>query len=176
MTVPPKDDHFSILKIFKTMKSTNFLLALAVCLFAFASCQQAPQPPAAPDLAKIRTEIQAMENAFADAWNSRSAAAIMAYYADDAVSMINNAPTLSGKEAIMKRMEADLAEIPSKMTIAFETMDVFAAGDLVVETGKGTIKDSTGTVVMTNKYMSLFEKRNGKYLCIRDCYNNDKKE
>jgi len=53
---------------------------------------------------------------------------------------------------------------------------VYAAGDLVVETGKGTIKDLTGTVVMTSKYMSLFENRNGKYLCIRDCYNNDKKE
>ena len=29
---------------------------------------------------------------------------------------------------------------------------------------------------MTSKYMSLFEKRDGKYICIRDIYNNDKKE
>lgn len=156
------------------MKSTNLLLAFAASLFALASCQQTPPP--APDLAKIRTEIQAMENAYAEAWNARNAAAVMAYYADDAVSLANNSPILTGKEAILKRIEADFASDTSKTTISFEVMDIFAAGDLVVETGKGTFKDAKGAVVMTSKYMSLFEKRNGKYLCIRDCYNNDKKE
>lgn len=158
------------------MKSTHLLLAFAVSLFAFASCQQTPPPPPAPDLAKIRTEIQAMENAFAEAWNARNAAAVVAYYADDAVSLANNSPMLTGKEAILKHQEAEFASDTSKTTVSFEVMDIYAAGDLVVETGKGTFKDAKGAVVMTSKYMSLFEKRNGKYLCIRDCFNNDKKE
>ncbi len=156
------------------MKSTNLLLAFAVSVLAFAACQQAPPP--APDLAKIRTEIQAMENAFADAWNARNAAAVMAYYADDAVSLANNSPILTGKEAILKDLEANFARDTSKMTASFEVMDIFAAGGLVVETGKSTFKDTSGAVVMTGKYISLFEKRDGKYLCIRDCFNNDKKE
>lgn len=54
-------------------------------------------------------------------------------------------------------------------------MDVFAAGDLVVETGKCTFKDASGAVIRTGKYLSLFEKRDGKYVCIRDIYNDDKK-
>ncbi len=156
------------------MKSTNLLLALAVSLFALASCQQTPPP--APDLAKIRSEIQAMENAYAEAWNARNAAAVMAYYADDAVSLANNSPILTGKEAILKDLEKTFASDTSQITMSLEVTDIYAAGDLVVETGKGTFKNPSGTAVMTSKYMSLFEKRNGKYLCIRDCYNNDKKE
>lgn len=158
------------------MKSTNLLLALAVSLFALASCQQTPPPPPAPDLAKIRSEIQAMENAFADAWNAKNAAAVVAYYSDDAVSLADKSSILTGKEAILKRIEADFASDTTKTTASFEVMDVFASGDLVVETGKSSFKDATGAVVNTGKYISLFEKRNGKYLCIRDCYNGDKKE
>jgi len=156
------------------MKSTNFLLAVAVCVLAFAACQQTPPPP--PDLAKIRSEIQAMENAYAEAWNARNAAAVMAYYADDAVSLANNSPILTGKEAIQKDLEANFARDTSKMTASFEVLDIFASGDLVVETGKSTFKDAAGSVALTGKYISLFEKRDGKYRCIRDCYNNDKKE
>jgi len=158
------------------MKLTNLLLAFAVSLFAFTSCQQTPQPPTQPDLAKIRTEIQAMENAFAEAWNARNAAAVVAYYSDDAVSLADKSPILTGKEAILKRTEADFASDTSKTTISIEVMDIYAAGDLVVETGKSTFKDASGAVVNTGKYISLFEKRNGKYLCIRDCYNDDKKK
>ncbi len=156
------------------MKSTNFFIALAVSLFAFTSCQQTPPP--APDLAKIRTEIQAMENAFAAAMNAKDAASVVAYYADDAVSLSNNAPMLSGKEAILNDLKKQIESDTSKTTASFEIMDVFAAGDLVVETGKSTFKDATGAVVRTGKYMSLFEKRNGKYVCIRDIYNEDKKQ
>ena len=158
------------------MKSINLLLAFAVSLFALASCQQAPQPPAQPDLAKIRTEIQAMENAFAVAMNAKDADAVVAYYADDAVSLANNAPILTGKEAILNDLKKQIASDTSKTTASFEIMDVFAAGDLVVETGKSTFKDASGAVIRTGKYMSLFEKRNGKYVCIRDIYNDDKKQ
>ncbi|MCE7924485.1 MAG: nuclear transport factor 2 family protein [Haliscomenobacteraceae bacterium CHB4] len=158
------------------MKSTNLLLAVAVSVFSFTSCQQAPPPPAAPDLAKIRTEIQAMENAYAEAWNARNAAAVMAYYADDAVSLANNSPILTGKEAIMNDLKKQFESDTTKMTASFEVLDIFAAGDLVVETGKSTFKVASGSVALTGKYMSLFEKRDGKYVCIRDCYNNDKKE
>jgi len=32
-----------------------------------------------------------------------------------------------------------------------------------------------GNVMKTGKYISLFEKLNGKYVCIRDNYNEDQK-
>ena len=35
------------------------------------------------------------------------------------------------------------------------------------------MKDPSGELVSQGKYMSLFEKRNGKYVCVRDIWNSD---
>ena len=37
------------------------------------------------------------------------------------------------------------------------------------------LSGNDGTVT-TGKYVSVFEKRDGKYICIRDIYNSDQKE
>ena len=159
-------------------KSTRFsflFAALAATTLLTASCKQAAQEPAKPDLAVIRTEIQAMENAYAAGLKAKDANAVIAYYADDAISMVNNAPIAVGHDALLKMAQDDIARDTTNTTVSFETVDVFAAGDYVVETGKATYKDPSGIVAKTAKYMTLFEKRNGKYLAIRDIYNEDKK-
>lgn len=156
-------------------KTTSFSLLFATIagsLFLITSCQQ---QPAKPDLAQIRTEIQALENGYADGVNAKDANAVIVYYANDAVSMANNQPAVSGHDALLKMIQQDIASDTTNTVVSFETIDVFAAGDLVTETGKGISKDADGNVVKTSKYMALFEKRNGKYICIRDIYNEDKK-
>ena len=70
----------------------------------------------------------------------------------------------------------EIGENTAKKMASYEVVDLFTGGDLVVETGKTTIKDSTGTVVRTGKYMSVFQKVAGKYVCIRDISNSDSKE
>ena len=135
----------------------------------------APVEPAKPDMAQVKTEIQAAENAWAAALNARDLNALMALYADDAVNMANNAPMLVGKAAIQQHQEKDFKTMPAGMTFTFETMDVFGDGNIVTETGKTTYKDAAGKVTGTGKYMAVFEKRDGKYLCIREIYNSDKK-
>jgi uncharacterized protein (TIGR02246 family) len=127
-------------------------------------------------LDKIRTEIQAMENAYADGYNAKDANAIAVYYADDAISMVNNEPIAAGKDALLKMAQKDIANDTLNAKVSFEVIDIFAEGDLAVETGKATFKDQQGNIIRTGKYMSLFEKHDGKYVCIRDIYNNDKKE
>lgn len=136
----------------------------------FSSCKQ-ESATSSPDLTQIRAEIQAMENTYAAAQNSGDVAAIMPYYANDAVSMTDKAPSASGSAAIMERLKKDLGQ--NKNTYQFDVVDVFAGDNLVVETGKTTVKDSTGTVVSTGKYLSVFEKRDSTYVCIRDIYNED---
>ena len=123
----------------------------------------------------IRTEIQAMENAYAAGLNAQDAKAVIAYYADDAISMVNNAPVAVGHDALLKMAQDEIASDTTNNTVSFETVDVFPAGDFVTETGKATYKDPSGRVVKTAKYMTLFEKRNGKYIAIRDIYNEDQK-
>jgi ketosteroid isomerase-like protein len=159
-------------------KSTHFsflFAAFAATILLTASCKQAAQDPAKPDLAQIRTEIQAMEDAYAAGLKAKDANAVIAYYADDAISMVNNAPIAVGHDALLKMAQDDIASDTTNTTVSFETVDIFAAGDLVVETGKAIYKDPSGNVAKTAKYMTLFEKRNGKYVAIRDIYNKDQK-
>jgi len=37
-------------------------------------------------------------------------------------------------------------------------------------------KDASGKEISTGKYMAVWEKRNGKYICVRDISNNDSEE
>lgn len=158
----------------KNILNAGMLSLIGFFLFTIA-CKSAPVEAPALDLAQIRTEIQAMEDAYALAQNAGDVAAIMAYYASDAISLPNEKPVASGSEAIMNYLKEDIAANMTKQTSTFEVVDLFADGRYVVETGKSTNRDSTGAIGSTGKYMSLFEKREGKYVCIRDIFNTDAK-
>ncbi len=170
------------------MKANHFVTILSTCIFLFTACQQpAEQPPAAttepgvapapakPDMAQIKSEIQAAENAWAAALNARDLNALMALYTDDAVSMADKAPMLVGKAAIQTAQEAEFKTMTAGKTFAFEAMDVYGDGDVVTETGKSIYKDAAGKVTGTGKYMAVWQKRDGKYLCLREIYNSDAK-
>lgn len=169
------------------MKKSKVLLLITAGAFIFSSCQEAAKQEAAPaatatvaqppatDPAQLRTEIQAIENAWAAAQNAKDINALMALYADDAVSLPEGEAMLSGKAAIQKKQEAEFAKPAKYASIAFETMDVYAQGDIVTEVGKTMYKNADGKQIGGGKYIAVFEKRNGKYLCIREIYNSDSK-
>lgn len=129
-----------------------------------------------PDLSEIKNQIQEQETAWANADNARDANAVAAFYADDAISLASNQPSLVGNAAIKKDIETSLAKRPKGATISYDVMDVFGGGDFATEVGKTTRKDSTGKVTSTGKYMAVWEKRNSKWICIRDIGNEDAKE
>ncbi len=167
------------------MKKTIYFSAFTAFVLLFASCEQKPKKEtttevattdvAMPDQAQVRTDIQAIENAWADAMNKKDMKTLLTLYADDAVTMSNNALPSTGKAAIQKQIEQDFASKQDYATLSFETIDVFATGNLATETGKTIYKDAAGKEVKTGKYMAVFEKRDGKYICIRDISNMDKK-
>ena len=167
----------------KTKQIKLSLLTIALSLVIF-SCNKtakeadeaAVQEVAKPDMMAIKAEIQTLENAWAKADNERNVAGLLALYADDAQSLSNNRPTVSGKEALSKDLEAGMAKRVKGSTIAFDIQDVFGDENQVTEVGKTTVKDSTGKVTYTGKYMAVWEKKDGKYLCIRDIGNDDAKE
>lgn len=128
---------------------------------------------ASVDMASIKAEIQGLESDWAAADNTRDANAITAFYSDDAISLSNNAPMLKGKAAIQKEMEESLAKRTQGETVAYETLEVFGDGNTVTEIGTAISKDASGKVIRTGKYMAIWEKRDGKYICIRDIYNSD---
>ena len=167
------------------MKNNLFYSLLAVCLFSFFSCQQAPEAPVAaatvetpapPDMAAIKAEIQALESAYAVAHTAGDAATVASFYSDDAVTMGDDMPAVTGRAEIQKEQEKFYAKRKNKRTVSFEVLEVFGDENRLTEIGKSIGKDETGKVVYTGKYMAIWEKRNGKWLTIRDISNDDKKE
>ncbi len=124
------------------------------------------------DKEQIKKEIQDKENDYAAIYNTGELRNI-GYYADDATSFFQNRAPLVGKEAIVEFLKADLAANTNK--ISFTTNEVFVSNDgiQVVEIGYYQVVDSANTVINSGNYMSLFEKRDGKYYCLRDMSASD---
>lgn len=125
------------------------------------------------DMVSIKAEIQALESAWATADNARDVQTVLAFYSDDAVSLSNNAPMSKGKSAIQKEIEEGMAKKAKGETVSYNALEVYGDEDIVTEIGTSIAKDASGKVIRTGKYMAIWEKRDGKYICIRDIYNND---
>jgi ketosteroid isomerase-like protein len=125
------------------------------------------------DNEQVKKEIQSKEDAFAEVYNSGELKNI-GYYADDATSYFQNRPPLVGKEAIITFLKSDIGSRSDR--ISFKTNEVFVSGDgnLVVEVGAFKVVDSVNSPINTGNYMTLFEKRNGKYVAVRDMSASDR--
>lgn len=159
------------------MKNLLFLF-LAISALGFVSCESADHhdhDEETIDMDALRSELQGMEDAYAKAQNAKDAAAVVMYYADDAVSLGPNKPAAKGKSAILADTKEQMAADTTSGTIRFEVVDVFAQGNLAVEVGRSITKDAMGKE-STGKYISVFEKRDGKWICIRDSYSDDAPE
>ena len=144
-------------------------LFLAVIISLILACNN---KSAAVDKDQIKQELQAKEDSFAAVFNSGVLKRI-GYYADDATSFLQNTAPLVGKEAIIAFLESDLQGNTNK--ISFKTNEVFVSsdGNQVVEIGSFTVVDSLNKPFNTGNYMTLFEKRNGKYVAVRDMSASD---
>jgi uncharacterized protein (TIGR02246 family) len=161
------------------------MLGLAISIFAIGcgspSDKKTEMEPAVAvepveikaDMNSIKTEIQGLESAWAAADNARDANALLAFYSEDAVSLSNNAPMTKGKPAIQKEIEEGLAKKTEGETVSYNTIEVFGDENTVTEIGTAISKDASGKVIRSGKYMAIWEKRDGKFICIRDIYNND---
>jgi uncharacterized protein (TIGR02246 family) len=156
------------------MKNLLFLL-IALSGLSFSACETEEaneHEHDAVDLVALRAELQGMEDAYAKAQIAGDAEGVVKYYADDAVSLAPNKPAAKGKAAILALTKEQIAADTTGSKIQFEVVDVFAQGNLAVEVGKSTTTHKDGSKT-TGKYISVFEKRDGKWLCIRDSYSED---
>jgi ketosteroid isomerase-like protein len=143
--------------------------------FLIACNPKSPEPvPVTIDKEQIKKEIQAKEDGFAEVFNAREIRNI-GYYAEDAVSFSQNREPLIGRQAIVDYLKANIDSVPASHKIAFTTNEVFVSsdGNQVVEVGYFKFVDSTNTIVNSGNYMSLFEKKEGKFVCVRDMSVSD---
>lgn len=148
-----------------------FVLCLMIIISA-CNTNKSEHATVVIDKEQIKKEIQAKEDAFAEIYNSGEIKKI-GYYADDAITFYQNMKPLQGREARLEFLESDINTNTNK--ISFTTNEVFVSNDgiQVVEIGYYQVVDSIGTAINTGNYMSLFEKRDGKYVCLRDMSASD---
>ena len=155
-------------------KVINGVLLGGMITLMFACNTRNEEPAAATiDKEQIKKEIQAKEDEFAATYNAGVVKNI-GYYADDATSFFQNRPPLVGKQAIIDFLKSDDMSNPNK--ISFQTNEVFPSndGNQVVEIGYFKVVDSANNPINTGNYMVLFEKRNGKYVSVRDMSASDR--
>lgn len=143
-------------------------LSVAAVAFLFSACMNAAKEADPVDLTKAKTEIQAMEDAYAAGEKAKDANAVVAYYSDEAISYNRNEEPSSGKAAIKDRIAKRISTDTTGNQSAYKVVDLFADGDLLVEIGSWTMLSSSGAATDKGHYMSVFEKHDGKYQCIRD--------
>jgi ketosteroid isomerase-like protein len=156
----------------KNMLVTGVSLVCIISLLVACNAKKEETAAVVIDKEQIKKEIQAKEDSFAAAYNKGEVTNI-GYYADDATSYFQNRLPLVGKEAIVTFLKNDI--ISNTDRISFTTKEVFVSGDgnMVVEIGSFKLVDSANAPLNTGNYMSLFEKRNGRYVTVRDMSASD---
>src|SRR6188768_999269 len=144
-------------------------LSLGCIIGLMFACNTKKEEPSAVmvDKEQIKQEIQAKEDSFALLYNTGELRDI-GYYADDATNFYQNRPPLVGKQAIIDFLKSDLDSNTNK--ISFTTKEVFPSndGNQVVEIGYFKVVDSANIPINSGNYMVLFERRNGKYVSVRE--------
>ena len=142
---------------------------LVFMALTFTACKT-PEKKETVDEGKIKTEIQAMEDAYAAGEKNKDADAVVEYYSDDAISYSRNKQPLSGKAAIRENIAKNIANDTTGNYNVYKVVDLFveSGGESVVEIGSWEEMDPSGKKVENGYYMSYFQKRDGKYLCVRD--------
>jgi len=170
------------------MKNYNFTFPTTICLLIiilFGSGCNKPEKDESktpadttsiayePNLAKVKMEIQTLENERAKAVNAQEVNSIIEFYSDDAILMLNGAPMLIGKNAIRSELEKSISKQAKGNIVTYDVMDIYGDENTVTETGKSSLSDSDGNLVSTGKYMAVWEKRDGKYVCVRQINNQN---
>jgi uncharacterized protein (TIGR02246 family) len=161
-------------------------LAVSLAVVVVAGCTKAENTPA--DTAAVATVSAAPVNTAADesairdlnaSWfrinNTHDAAALAALYADDAVLMMPGSPVARGREAIAAAYKKDM-DIMAKsgmMNNQGSDSEIAVSGDLAYESNTFTLTDKTGKKIDSGKYVTVFAKRDGKWVIVRDIWNMD---
>jgi ketosteroid isomerase-like protein len=140
----------------------------AISVISLFACKAPAEEKKTFDLDKARVEIQAKEDAFAAAEKAKDAKGVAAYYSEDAVSYSRNKEPIAGRAAIEADIAGRMAKDTSSNYDVYKVIDLFGNEDMLVEIGSWTVMNPAGVAQDKGHYMSYFEKRDGKYVCVRD--------
>lgn len=112
--------------------------------------------------------------AWMEAYNAGDVDKIVAMYADDAVVMPPDAPAATSTAALRAFLAKDIAATKAAgLRLRDGSSDVGTSGDLGWHAGTFAVVDAAGKTVGTGKYLEVWQQRNGKWMIVRDIWNND---
>jgi uncharacterized protein (TIGR02246 family) len=144
----------------------------AIGLVVLAGCAKTAAPA---DTAGDETAIRAINPAWFAAHKAGDADGLTALYADDAVLSIPGVPPVRGRAAIREALAKDIADMAAAELTnnAGASPEFGVSGDLGWEWSTFTVTDKSGATVDAGKYVTVYGRRDGKWLIIRDIWNSD---
>lgn len=146
----------------------NALPAVALVLASFAGCAPAAKQEGA---AEVRSEIEASNKQFMDAFARRDASGIGLLYAEDGQLLPPGAPPLDGREAIAAMWRSVLA-LPIA-SVQLQTIDVGVGDNSAWETGRYTMTANDGKLYETGKYVVIWKHGEAGWKIYRDIWNSN---
>ena len=143
------------------------VIFIAASAFIISACSN-EKGVATMDLEKAKADIQAMEDAYAAAEKAKDADKVVVYYADDATTYGRNRMPEVGKAAIKEGLAKRLAADTTGNYNVYKVVDLFGEGNMLVEIGSWTEMSPAGAEVNKGHYMSYFQKKDDKWVCVRD--------
>ena len=130
-----------------------------------------------PEASDAKTQLRALDTKLGQAIDAKDAAAIAAFYADDAVLMPTAEPIVRGKAAIMEEWQHILAIPAFENESKLGGVDVASAGDLAYTYGtyRSRLMGEDGRLAMEpGKWVTVWKKQpNGDWRIAVDTYNTD---
>ena len=158
-------------------------LISACCLTLLLACGTTREPPAgeatgnagaAADTAD-EAAVRTAGAAWFTAYKAGDVDGVAALYADDAVLNAPGVAPARGRASIREALAKDIAASSGggiTLTQAPKS-EVGVSGDLAWEWNTFTATDKAGATVDVGKYVTVFERKDGKWLIIRDIWNSD---
>jgi uncharacterized protein (TIGR02246 family) len=156
------------------MTNLRKLAILAAGIAALAACAKMTTPVNV-DATADKTAIDAVEATFYKAYNSGDGAAMAALYTEDAVLNAPGLPALRGRASIGQFFAKDAAEAAAGGLTESDgpATEVGVSGDLAWRWGTYQTIDKSGTTVSAGKYITVFQRRDGRWMIFRDTWNSD---
>ena len=150
----------------KAAKLACIAVALAVCSI---------NSSAADPVAEVAA-VHAVDQVWVKAYNSGDVDTLASLYAEHAVLLPPGASSANGRAAIRAFFEKDMAasaQYGVKFSLGAKP-DGGVSGEMGWASGTYAVKDKSGHVVDTGKYLSVSTKKDGKWLYVRDTWNSDR--
>lgn len=144
---------------------------LLVSIIVSASFVACTPPVPQFDLANAKKEIEAANQALSNYISKGDSVGLASAYSKEGAIMINNMPSVKGKENIMKVWGGFINAGVGHMSIT--TIEIWGNDDYITEEGLVTFETKNGTLIDKGKYLVLWKKEDGKWKLHRDIANSD---